>query len=173
VRAGRPRVAYAGAFDERFDAEAVSAVAAALPDVELHLVGDGPRLGDVLDAPNVVRHGWMAHDALLELLRTASVGLLPLTSASANQGRSPIKVFEYLAAGCTVVATTTTELERLALGRVLLASSTDELVAHCRAAVEADPPSPAELAQVRASLSWPGRAAQLLEVATAGDRSAA
>jgi teichuronic acid biosynthesis glycosyltransferase TuaH len=165
TRDGVPRAVYAGALDDRFDVAAVAALVAANPGVEFHVVGGGPKQSSLPSAPNVVRHGWLPHDALLDLLVTASVGLLPLVASPANEGRSPIKVFEYLAAGLTVVASSTAELRRLGLGRVRLASSTDELVDQFGAALDDPPLDPADLDRLRRELSWDGRADEVLAAA--------
>jgi teichuronic acid biosynthesis glycosyltransferase TuaH len=175
-RSDPPRAVYAGALDDRFDAAALARLVEANPGVEFHVVGGGPKLGDVPSAANVVRHGWLGHGALLDLLVTATVGLVPLLPSPANEGRSPIKVFEYLAAGLTVVATSTAELRRLGLDRVRLATGTDELVDLFREALAGPPLAGAALEQLRRELSWDGRADQVLAAAgidAAGSRVAA
>ena len=165
TRTGPPRAVYAGALDERFDAAALALLVEANPDVEFHVVGGGPKLADIPTAANVVRHGWLPHEALLDLLVTATVGLLPLLPSPANDGRSPIKVFEYLAAGLGVVATSTAELRRLALDRVRLVAGPDELVGQFRAALDEPPLDRGALDHLRRELSWDGRADQVLAAA--------
>jgi teichuronic acid biosynthesis glycosyltransferase TuaH len=165
TRADPPRAVYAGALDDRFDESALAALVAANPGVEFHVVGGGPKQGDVPTAANVVQHGWLPHAELLDLLVTATVGVLPLVPSPANDGRSPIKVFEYLAAGLTVVASSTAELRRLALPRVRLAAGADELVDQFRAALDDPLLEPADLHRLRRDLSWDGRADEVLAAA--------
>jgi teichuronic acid biosynthesis glycosyltransferase TuaH len=47
----------------------------------------------------------MDYEAVPQYLARFSIGLLPLSTDPSNVGRSPMKLFEYLAAGLHVVAT--------------------------------------------------------------------
>jgi glycosyltransferase involved in cell wall biosynthesis len=124
-----PRVVYAGALDERFDTGVIHALAA---DPGIRVVLIGPASGTVVNAlsgrPNVFLLGARPYESLAAYLQHAQVGLVPLTTHPANQGRSPMKLFEYGAAGLPVVATATRELSRRALPFVILAKEPGQFV---------------------------------------------
>lgn len=102
--ADRPAVCvYVGALDGRFDWEQLDAWARARPDVRF--VVAGPVTAPAVAVPgNVDPIGPVAYDALPDLLHGARVGLLPLSDDPLNSGRSPMKLYEYLAAGLAVVS---------------------------------------------------------------------
>ena len=59
----------------------------------------------------------MPYQSIASELHRARVGLLPLSASRENEGRSPMKLYEYLAAGLRVLArSTSTLVERRALG---------------------------------------------------------
>jgi teichuronic acid biosynthesis glycosyltransferase TuaH len=100
------RAVYVGAFDERFSADAIAAAARALPDRVFVLAGPGGE-GVVtrLALPNIQAIGAVPYACLPALLQSCSVGLLPFAASAVNAGRSPMKLFEYAAAGLAVAAT--------------------------------------------------------------------
>lgn len=100
----RSGVVYVGALDKRFDWAAVAAMAAYDPDVPITL--HGPSTGPAPALPaNVEVAGPLPYAQLPDVLAGARVGLLPLVDSPANRGRSPMKLYEYLAAGLQVVST--------------------------------------------------------------------
>ena len=95
---------YVGAVDERFDWDALAAFARSSPDMRVDVYG--PASVAVPEVPpNVVVHGGVPYERTPDLMRRAAVGLLPLRRTDVNRGRSPMKLFEYLAAGLQVVTT--------------------------------------------------------------------
>ena len=106
VGEGTPRAArcvYVGALDGRFDWERVEAWARAWPDVGFVIAGPDARPPRPVPS-NVDIVGPVAYADVPALLHTARVGLLPLSDSPLNAGRSPMKLYEYLAAGLAVVA---------------------------------------------------------------------
>lgn len=101
---------YVGALDARFDWDALREMAVGAPS-ETFRIG-GPRTESVPSnlPANVELLGAVPYDRVPELLASAAVGLLPLSDHPGNAGRSPMKFFEYLAAGLAVVATASEEL---------------------------------------------------------------
>jgi hypothetical protein len=88
---------------------------------------------------------------------------MPLSDARANSGRSPMKIFEFAAAGLSVVATETEELRRRNLPFVELASSPDEFASACQRAARTSDDATRELARKSAALhGWDAKFAQLL-----------
>lgn len=103
----RPDVCvYVGALDGRFDWERVMAWARSYPHVRFAIAGPAAAAPGDLPA-NVELLGPVAYDALPAVLHDARVGLLPLSDDPLNAGRSPMKLYEYLAAGLAVVARAT------------------------------------------------------------------
>ncbi|MGQ9409811.1 glycosyltransferase [Mycolicibacterium gilvum] len=111
IGADAPRrgVVYVGAIDKRFDWHQVEAAAQLNPDVAFDIYGPTSVTGNTLPL-NVYIKGPVEYAALPHILRQYRVGILPLTTAPLNLGRSPMKLFEYLAAGLQVVATLTPTL---------------------------------------------------------------
>jgi teichuronic acid biosynthesis glycosyltransferase TuaH len=105
----RSGIVYVGALDPRFDWDALSAMAAAAPTETFRLIG--PAAAAPRDLPgNVVLVGAVPYASVPPLLRSAAVGILPLTNDPLNASRSPMKFYEYLAAGLHVVASHTPTL---------------------------------------------------------------
>lgn len=102
----RPDVCvYVGALDSRFDWAQIDRWAHAHPAIRFEIAG--PVVPSTTRRPNVVHRGPIRYEDLPDLLRSARVGLIPLSDDPLNAGRSPMKLNEYLAAGLTVVARTT------------------------------------------------------------------
>jgi teichuronic acid biosynthesis glycosyltransferase TuaH len=105
---------YAGALDLRLDWSWLCRLAEAVPDVPFTIAGPSREVPNL--PPNVTMIGPVRYDAVPSLLRAATVGLLPFTDSVLNSGRSPMKLYEYLAAGAYVVGSrfsASTGLERL------------------------------------------------------------
>lgn len=100
----RPTVCvYVGALDARFDWQQVRAWATAHPDIRFTVAG--PHAAPHTPLPdNVELVGPVPYADLPRLLHGARVGLLPLSDDPSNEGRSPMKLYEYLAAGLAVVS---------------------------------------------------------------------
>lgn len=94
---------YVGALDGRFDWPQLDAWARTHSDVRFAIAGPAATPPVALPG-NVDLLGPVAYDALPALLHGARVGLLPLSDDPLNAGRSPMKLYEYLAAGLAVVA---------------------------------------------------------------------
>lgn len=110
---GPHRVVYAGALDSRFGGELVVRLALARPDVEFVLIGAGTAGPSALTRlTHIHRLGVRPYARLPGYLQHAMVGLLPQSSHPSNVGRSPMKFYEYAAAGLPIVATRTPELAR-------------------------------------------------------------
>lgn len=122
---GRPSVVYIGALDERFGFDSLIQAAEQNPDTPFVVAGPVSALaeGKLKGVQNIELIGAVSFDSLPKLLNRASLAILPLSQHPSNQGRSPMKLFEYAASGLPVVATATDELRRRALGFVALADS--------------------------------------------------
>lgn len=162
------RAVYVGAFDSRFGSQAFVNAVSALREVSFVLVGPGSKeLADRLGASNVVGMGPQPYQVLPSILRECSVGLLPLSAAPENLGRSPMKLYEYLAAGLTVAASSTEELRRRSLPATSLADCDADFPSAVTAAFSMAR-QPARLAEARAcarAQSWSAKAVEIEELA--------
>ncbi|MGH9643774.1 MAG: glycosyltransferase [Terriglobales bacterium] len=161
------RAIYAGAFDRRFGREALRVAAEQLPHKHFILVGPGGReLARAMAKPNVCALGAVDYRILPTVLKQCCVGLLPLSADVSNCGRSPMKLYEYAAAGLAVAATSTEELRRRRLATLCLAELDTSFPgavaeAFCRAS------DAAAVASARASAqqeSWDHKARLLLSL---------
>jgi glycosyltransferase involved in cell wall biosynthesis len=92
---------YIGALDHRFDFEMMTLLAADNPDVLFDVYGPITILQ--VDTPNNLRYlGAVDYEVIPSILSGYRVALLPLSDDPANKGRSPMKLYEYLATGTPV-----------------------------------------------------------------------
>jgi glycosyltransferase involved in cell wall biosynthesis len=120
-----PRLCYPGRLDDpAFDADLLSAVARHRPDWTFLLCGrpaptgkrpvaDLTALGRLTTLPNVRLVGAIRFGAMPALLRACDVGILPTRIDAATDQVLPKHLFEYLAVGKPVVATSLPALREL------------------------------------------------------------
>ena len=108
----RPVVGYFGAIAEWFDVALLRAVAAAMPDVDVLLVGaDTVGVAERLRGlANVRCVGEVDYAALPAQLATMDVLFVPFVITPLTLATNPVKAYEALAAGLPVVATPMPEL---------------------------------------------------------------
>lgn len=103
--AGHPKkydFVYVGALDFRFDFGALAHAARALPDSQFAIFGPSPAAP--LDLPaNVQLRGSVAYESVPDVMAQGRIGLMPFVDNPANAARSPMKLYEYVAAGVPVV----------------------------------------------------------------------
>jgi len=106
---GRPVAGFVGALARWVDTELLAALAAARPDWDLAIVGE--ELDDSFAGllrqgrPNVLFLGPRPYAAIPSILSAFDAGLIPFRLGPEGASASPIKMYEYLAAGLPVVAT--------------------------------------------------------------------
>lgn len=166
---GRPedRAVYVGAFDNRFGRDAFSCAVGGLPDKCFVLVGPGSeQVAADFPRSRVLGLGAVKYASLPGILRQCAVGLLPLSTQASNSGRSPMKLYEYLAAGLCVAATSTAELARRGTPAVILAESPPGFSSAVRRAFElaGDDDLRARALQSARAESWESKALQLVEM---------
>ncbi len=120
--AERPmRVIYVGSLDDRFDLRAVITMSQDYPSVQFDIHGPlTPRIQDAQVCANLTFRGPAQYADIPRLLHGARVGLLPFNENPLNDGRSPMKLFEYLAAGLNVVGRRIPSIEASNLPNVFL-----------------------------------------------------
>ena len=101
-----PRAVYVGMLDTRIDAEGLAQVARAHPELQVFLVGttEDPRHLEALTRlPQVHVHGPVDRADVVSLLRRADVCLIAHRRTRLTEAMSPLKLYEYLAAGAPVL----------------------------------------------------------------------
>ncbi|WP_170850677.1 glycosyltransferase [Arthrobacter sp. OV608] len=106
----RSGAVYVGALDKRFDWRALKTLANAFPNESFKIAGPVPTSKPIGLPSNVIFLGPVSYSDIPKLLNSAKIGLLPMSTDPSNDGRSPMKYYEYLAAGLNIVATSTETL---------------------------------------------------------------
>ncbi len=107
----RPRVVFIGALDRyKVDFDLLGAVARMLPDVQFICIGpvgsaDSTTGVDMPQSSNLRYLGPLPHEEIPIALRYASAGIIPYRINDYTTSVSPLKLYEYLAAGSPVVTT--------------------------------------------------------------------
>lgn len=160
-----PRAVYVGAVDHRFGAELLHAAASQNPDTTFIVIGGGePKTASVMRPENVRYLGPRPYEQIPAYLQHCDFAVMPLSGATSNSGRSPMKMFEFAAAGLPVVATDTEELRRRRLPFVQLVRSAEEFGSACQRVAELDDQELSDTARrVADSHGWDAKLAQLLE----------
>ncbi len=122
---GRPAAGYVGALARWVDSDLLAALAELRPDWSFFLVGEAldgsfDRLESARPA-NLHLLGPRPYRAIPSILKAFDAGLIPFRLGTEGSNASPIKLYEYLAAGLPVVATPIPECE--AVPEVEVASS--------------------------------------------------
>jgi glycosyltransferase involved in cell wall biosynthesis len=133
--AGRPVVGYYGALARWVDWELLDRVAAAAPDLSFVLIGpdhDGSA-HRIPRRDNVFVLGEKPYAELPGYSRRFDVAIIPFVVSEVTRSTSPVKLFEYLAAGAPVVTTSMDECRKY--GSVAIADGPEAFLAAVRAAL--------------------------------------
>jgi len=153
----------------KVDFDLLEKVASRRPDWNFVFVG--PVASDALAAmnrlttlPNVHALGFRRYEELPTYVAGFSVGLIPYAVNDYTRNCSPLKVFEYLAAGKPVVASGVTELVGMEPD-VVVAGSVEEFVAAVeRALADRDAGATERRRELARENTWDGRTARLLQI---------
>lgn len=109
-----PKAIYIGAIDDRLDREAIRSLSKSMPQLNIILIGPcEPADRQYFQSmANVYLLGEVEYANIPYYLNHSDVALLPLSDHPANEGRSPMKLYEYAASGLPVVSKKTKELSR-------------------------------------------------------------
>lgn len=102
-----PRAVYVGTLDTRLDVDGIAILARARPDLHTVLVGplpDPTYIHDIADLPNVHAHPSIGRTELVATLRNADLCLVAHRRTALTEAMSPLKLYEYLAAGIPVLS---------------------------------------------------------------------
>jgi len=136
----RPRLGFYGVIDERFDTALLDEAARMRPDWSFVMIGPVVKISEdeLPKRPNIHYFGGKTYDQLPAYLSGWDVALMPFAMNESTQFISPTKTPEYLAGGKPVVSTPIRDVVRHygQLEGVKIASTADEFVAACEAALE-------------------------------------
>ncbi len=165
-----PRMLYVGTLDERIDLAMVQALAAARPDGSVVLVGPGADWGPVASlasTANVHVRPAVPREQLVPLVGAADLGLIPHVRSEQTEAMSPLKLYEYLAAGVPVAAVDLPGVAGVCPERVMLASSSADFVAAAEGALGLGHWDEGARREFIAENSWSRRFETLLDLALA------
>ncbi|MFQ5962379.1 MAG: glycosyltransferase [Candidatus Methylomirabilales bacterium] len=167
----RPIAGFVGAVDSyKVDLDLLQACALATPEISYVLIGpvgwSDPRTRvDSLNLPNVHFLGRRPFESLPGYLKGFDVGLIPYRRTAYTESCSPLKVYEYLAAGKAVVSTDLPGV-REAGELVTVADSPTEFAAAIRRHLNDGPDSAEQRAAFAAKHSWSSRVAEIEAILT-------
>ena len=156
----RPRLGFYGVIDERLDIGLVGAVARALPDCQVVMVGPVVKIdaATLPREPNIHWLGQQSYDALPGFVAGWDVCLLPFALNASTKFISPTKTLEYMAGDKPVVSTPVRDVVGLYGDVVRIAEGEAAFIAACRAALAETPAEAAarvEAMRARVALySW-------------------
>ncbi len=101
-----PRAVYVGTLDSRLDVPGIADLARRRPELQVVLLGPLPDPGYIADLrrANVHVHPSVARAELVATLRNAELCLLAHRRTPLTEAMSPLKIYEYLAAGAPVIS---------------------------------------------------------------------
>ena len=155
---------YVGAVDRRFDWQVIHSLAIAFPREVIEIVGPLKSNPGILPS-NVTLTGPLPYSDIPQKLHKARIGLLPLSSAPGNEGRSPMKYYEYLAAGLCILGRSSPALAGRTTPGVRLYSTIDEAIHMAGDLMSLPSPSNDDGIEAAREYGWDRRAQALLEFA--------
>jgi glycosyltransferase involved in cell wall biosynthesis len=167
----RPVAGYVGVIDERLDLDLLSALAGALPDWDIDVVGPVVKIdaASLPVAPNLHYPGARPYADLAPVMGRFDVGLMPFALNEATRSISPTKTLEYLAAGLPVVSTRVPDVVADYDGIVDLADDAAGFAAACRATrAGLDEGRAARVQALLHRQHWDTIAARMQQLITAG-----
>ncbi len=175
----RPRAVYLGNLARyRIDVAWIEGLARAMPELEILLIGTAG-LGEVgglglCDLPNIHRLGPYAPSELPAFLKASDVALIPFLDNDHTRSSSPLKLWEYIAAGLPVVARDLPALRSAAqeVDGIRLARDLDGFVAGVGEALGESVDARASRSAAAASHGWESRMAELYALLEAASESA-
>jgi glycosyltransferase involved in cell wall biosynthesis len=138
---GAPVLGYVGSLHSWFDVLLVTALARARPQARVVLVGPAPPATRAeltrarTEAPNLHWLGARPYEEVPSLVRAFRVGLIPFRRTPLTEAVNPVKLYEYAAAGVPCVTTRFTDEVDGWREAARVASTTEEFLAACDAAL--------------------------------------
>jgi hypothetical protein len=158
-----PVFMYAGTLDGRIDVALVEAVARRWPEGSVVLVGliaDPEHLAPLRDLPNVTIKPPVERPEITAMIHAADVCLVPHARDELTAAMSPLKLYEYVAAGRPVAAVDLPPMR--GIGDRVVLSDPDGYVGAVERALEIGPASEQERLAFVAANAWTRRHADIL-----------
>jgi hypothetical protein len=162
-----PRLMYAGTLDNRIDIDLVVRTAQHFRDGSVVLVGliaDPEHLEPLRALPNVHIRPPVARPEITAMIHAADACLVPHARNELTAAMSPLKLYEYLAAGRPVAATDLPPMRGID-DRVVLAGPDDDYVAAVRQALAMGPASEDRRLAFVDENAWSRRHADIIALA--------
>ncbi|WP_461475538.1 family 1 glycosylhydrolase [Microbacterium sp. HJ5] len=153
----RPVAGYVGVIDERLDLDLVGALADALPDWLVRIVGPVAKIdpAQLPIRPNLDYPGMADYAELPAVMADFDVAIMPFALNDATRSISPTKTLEYLAAGLPVVSTPVADVVADYGEVVAVVDTAEGMAAACRAGLVEDAEGRERLVKViEAHQSW-------------------
>ena len=106
------RGVYYGALDSRFDYDLATNLAKNNPEIQFDIYSPDQPLSLPTQIRNLSFMDAIPYKELSQKLAEYDFGFMPLSKSKANDGRSPMKLFEMYASGLIVLSSKTVELQR-------------------------------------------------------------
>lgn len=164
-----PRILYVGAIHERLDTKAIREISESFPTASIIVVGPPANLDIVAQLkamPNVHVHDPLPHSEVIGLTHSADVCIMPHHSNALTESMSPLKVYEYCAAGRPVVVTDLSPVRNVHKS-VRLVSPGGSFAEAIRQALREGPMQEADRQAFLQRNSWTGRHEAILDLALA------
>jgi glycosyltransferase involved in cell wall biosynthesis len=164
-----PRILYVGAIHERLDTEAMREISKNFPTASILVVGPAANMDVVAQLsalPNVHVHEQMPHSEIIGLTHSADVCIMPHHSNALTESMSPLKVYEYCAAGRPSVITSLSPVRNVHRS-VRLVPPGGSFIEPIQQALRDGPMPEAERQIFLQQNSWEGRHEDILDLALA------
>jgi teichuronic acid biosynthesis glycosyltransferase TuaH len=164
-----PRMLYIGGLDSRIDVDQVRAVAERFPEGSVTFVGyllDPDHFTELRALPNVEIFDPLPRSGIPGLVAAADVCLVPHVQNALTEAMSPLKLYEYLAAGRPVAAVALPPIAAVE-GRLALVPPGGDFVDAVERALALGPAPEDERLAFVSEHGWSHRFEELLELALA------
>lgn len=126
------RIGYVGTIGAWFDWDSLSHCLAALPTLQIHLIGPIEADHPLRAHPRIISHGPVEHSQLSARMQPLHGLVMPFLRTPIVEAVDPVKLYEYLATGRPVFSASYPEVDRFA-PHVYFYRQPDELLAWLRA----------------------------------------
>jgi glycosyltransferase involved in cell wall biosynthesis len=164
ARIPHPRIGFHGLIAEWVDLRLMRAVADAMPDAHVVLIGQANRaLPELEGAPNMHHLQRKPYETLPAYCKGMDVAVLPFAPGPLTAASNPLKLREYLSAGLPVVATDIPEARALAPAGIRVARDDADFLRQIREALAQPGPDAARSARM-AGETWDAKAEQVASI---------